>query len=153
MANGANRIFKIMQKSGTNTISEVVYLTVKSLKPLVLNLEDRLDLTEEFLIFSDSIIKDRLQIGDILTATTYNDGQKYYISQGLKKDLRRKVVNNLESDSEIDGLSAKQGAILLQKINDLQTKLTQLQSKVDDFGDVNSQLSSLANRVEALENK
>lgn len=157
MANAASRIFKIMQNSGTDTVSEVVYLKVKSTNPLILNLEDRLDITEEFIVLSDSIIKDRIQIGDILTATTFNNGQTYLVSQGLKKDLRRQVVDNLNSTSNIDNLSANQGRILYGYIEELRNTIQQqgeiIANLQQNVTSINSSISSLDSRVTALESK
>lgn len=62
MANGASRIFKFMQTAGTDTVSEVVYLTVKSSNPLIFNLESRFDITSDFYILSDQIVKSKLTI-------------------------------------------------------------------------------------------
>lgn len=89
MANGANRIFKIMQKSGTDTISEVVYLTVKSTKPLTLNLENRLDISEQFIVLNDEIDKSKIKTGDKLIASTFNGGQCYFIQQAQNKDIKK----------------------------------------------------------------
>lgn len=144
MANGASRIFKLMQNAGTDTVSEMVYLTVKSTNPLIFNLEDRLDITEEFYVLNDNIIKERLNIGDVLTATTFNNGQKYLINQGLKKDMRRKIVDNLSSTSDIDGLSANQGRILLQIVNELKNKVDTLQNEV---GTLQEKISEIENKI------
>lgn len=94
MGNGASRLFRIMQKSGTDTVSEVVYLTVKSVSPLTLNLEDRLDITEQFIVLNDEIDKSKIKTGDKLIASTFNAGQCYFIYQALNKDIKKS--NNLE---------------------------------------------------------
>ncbi len=130
MANAASRILRVMQKTNKDTISEIVYLKVKQKNPLIVNLEDRMDITEDFLIFDDTIIKERIEVGDILTATTFNDGQRYLISQGFKKELKPKIINNLDTDSEIDMLSAKQGKVLNDKIKQLESKIAELESKI-----------------------
>jgi len=79
MPNGASRIFKLMQKSGNDTISEMISLTVKSINPLVLTDGDKLTLTEHFLYFDTYIDQENIKVGDKFVATTYNSGQTYYI--------------------------------------------------------------------------
>ena len=86
MANGASKLFKIMQKSGTDTISEMISLTVKSKNPLVLTDGDRLNLTKEFLYFDSYIDITKINVGDKFVATTYNAGQTYYIYDIIKSN-------------------------------------------------------------------
>ena len=123
MPNGANRIFKLMQKSGTDTISEMISLTVQSINPIILTDGDRLTLTEDFLYFDSYIDKSNIKVGDKFITTTYNNGQTYYVYD---------VINSSEN---ID--------VYLQKINNLQTEVQTLQGIVQ----------SLDTRVTALENQ
>ena len=102
MGTGANRILKIMQKSGKNTISSVVFLTVNSLNPLTFKLDDRLVITKEFYILSDDIILNRLNVGIKLLAFTFNDGQCYFIHQTVDDNIiKTKIIDNLDDDSII----------------------------------------------------
>ena len=87
MANGVNKIFKIMQNAGTDTISEMLSLTVKSTNPLTLTDGDKLHLTSDFLYFDSFIDKSNIRIGDKFMATTYNSGQSYYIYDIIKSSL------------------------------------------------------------------
>ena len=57
MANGASRIFKVMQNSGTDTVSELVHLKVKTINPLTFTLDDRVILTEDFVELNSNINK------------------------------------------------------------------------------------------------
>ena len=88
MANGANRIFEVMKNTSEETNirpSLVVSLTVKSINPLILTRDDRLEITEDFCIFSKYIDKTAIEIGDILTAFLFNYGQFYYIEENTNK--------------------------------------------------------------------
>lgn len=129
MSNGASRIFNVMRKSGTNTISEIVYLTVRSTNPLTLSLDDRLILNENFVILSDSIDKNKLSVGDKLLATSFNDGQRYFVNQAVssKNGLKSGVVDDLTSSSTTDSLSANQGRIIKQLIDNLDERLKKLE--------------------------
>jgi hypothetical protein len=130
MANGANRIFKIMQKTNVNTVSEFISLTVKSLKPLTLTDSDKLFLTSEFFTFSDTIDTSKISVGDVFNAFTFNDGQQYYISQ---------VV------------SSKNNVV---KVNDdINSLVSQIKSLQSDIQSLQSDLKSLTSRVSALESK
>lgn len=149
MANGASRIFKVMQNSGTDTVSELVHLKVKTINPLTFTLDDRVTLTEDFVELNSNINKSNLKIDDVLTAFSLNGGQLFFIQQYFSENpisrelpaggnqgqiLSKKsnedydaqwidnnggitVVDNLNSDSTTDALSAKQGKELNQKID------------------------------------
>lgn len=133
MANGASRIFNFMKNAGTNTISEVVYVNVKSINPLIFNLENRLNITSEFYVLSDEIITSKLKIGDRLTAFTFNDGQCYFIQQCLNSNVKAEVIDDLSSSSSVDSLSANQGAILKQMILDLKIEVEQLEERITEL--------------------
>ena len=149
MANGASRIFKVMQNSGTDTVSELVHLKVKTINPLTFTLDDRVTLTEDFVELNSNINKSNLKIDDVLTAFSLNGGQLFFIQQYFSENpisrelpaggnqgqiLSKKsnedydaqwidnnggitVVDNLNSDSTTDALSAKQGKELNEKIS------------------------------------
>jgi len=88
MANGAGRIFDVIKQTSeeTNTpASLVVSLTVKAINPLVLILDDKLEITEEFCVFNDIVNKSTIEVGDILTAFTFNEAQVYFIQQNESK--------------------------------------------------------------------
>ena len=55
MADAASRIFNVMKRSGTDTVSELVHLKVKTINPLTLILDDRVTLTEDFFELSKSM--------------------------------------------------------------------------------------------------
>ena len=68
-------------------------LKVVSKNPLQLTDGDKLFLTEDFIIFNNSIDKNKLSIGDKLQAQTFNDGQTYYIVQEFSSK------NNIAKDN------------------------------------------------------
>lgn len=151
MGNSANRILKIIQKSGTDTISEKVYLTVQSTTPLVFKLDDKLSITKEFYLLSDDIVIDRLAIGDKVIALTFNDGQCYFIHQSAtNKIIKRDVINTLNSNSDIDMLSAKQGKLLNEEITNLKSRVGALEQEVIQ---INATLENYNTRITTLENK
>lgn len=104
MANAMNRIFKVMQKSGTDTISEMLSLTVKSINPLQLTDGDKLILTKDFIYFDTYIDTTKIQVGDKFVATTYNSGQTYYvydiISSNQNIDKYMIEINKLKEEIE-----------------------------------------------------
>lgn len=86
MANGAGRLFDVMKKTGEaskGVSSKLVSLKVKSKEPLIFQIDDRLEITEEFCYFSNSADKELLNIGDIVVAVALNNGQSYYIQHNL----------------------------------------------------------------------
>jgi len=90
MGNGANRLFKVIKNTGENVgskPSQIVSLTVKSIQPLVFMRDDRLEITEEFCIFSKLARKENIRVGDVVIATVFNDGQLYFIEQNNNDDL------------------------------------------------------------------
>lgn len=122
MGNGASRIFNIMKKSGTDTVSEIVYLTVKTIKPLTVSLDNRVTLPKNFLIFSNNMKEEYLKVNDVLVAISLNGGQKYFISHffdSTNDPYKIKVIDNLTSTDKTAALSANQGKLLNDKINNL----------------------------------
>lgn len=84
MANGAGRIFNVFKQTSeeTNTKPSIVTsLTVKSTNPLILTRDDKLEISEEFCVFGQLISKNTLEIGDVLTAFVFNEGQVYFLTQ------------------------------------------------------------------------
>ena len=81
MADAASRIFNVMKRSGTDTVSELVHLKVKTVNPLTLILDDRVTLTEDFFELSKSINVANIHVDDILVGISLNGGQKYLIQE------------------------------------------------------------------------
>lgn len=84
MANGAGRIFDVIKNTseGTNVLpSEVVHLKVKSLSPLVFTKDDKLEISRDFCIFNKSFSLNSTEVGDVITAFVFNEGQAYFIQQ------------------------------------------------------------------------
>lgn len=137
MANAAGRLFNIMQKSGTDTVSQLIGLTVKSINPLELSDGDKLILTEEFLVFKNNIDKNKIKVGDKFLATTLNGDQIYYID------------NIIDSEQELDKYI--QEIILLQnRVSSLENRMTSAEERISTL---ESEVSSLDRRVTALENR
>lgn len=165
MGTGANRILKVMQKSGKNTISAKVFLTVNSLNPLTFKLDDRLVITKEFYILSDDIILSRLSLGVKLLAFTFNDGQCYFIHQSVDDNIiKTKIIDNLNDDSIIDSLSAKQGKLLGIRVTELEEevvnakhRLSILENRMDtaetNIRDLQNKTNNLESRLTSLESK
>ena len=116
MANGMNKIYKIMQNAGTDTISELLSLTVKSTNPLILTDSDKLLLTADFLYFDSYIDKSKIRVGDKFVATTYNGGQTYYIY-----DI---ITSNQNIDKYITQINS-----LKQRITSLEQRVTALENR------------------------
>lgn len=108
MANGASRIFKVMQNSGTDTVSELVHLKVKTINPLTFTLDDRVILTEDFVELNSNINKSNLKIDDVLTAFSLNGGQLFFIQQYFSE-------NPISRELPAGG---NQGQILSKKSNE-----------------------------------
>lgn len=151
MGTGANRILKVMQKSGKNTISSAVFLTVNSLNPLTFKLDDRLVITKEFYILSDDIILSRLAVGIKLLAFTFNDGQCYFIHQTVDNNIiKTKIIDNLTDDSIIDSLSARQGKLLGIRVKTLEDEVVGAKRRITNL---ENRMSTAENNINALENK
>ena len=98
MANGAGRLFDVIKNTseGTNTQpSEVVSLKVKSLNPIVFIKDDKLEITENFCVFNKTFNLETTEVGDIITAFIFNDGQSYFIQQNETHGGRWTVVEEL----------------------------------------------------------
>ena len=84
MANGAGRLFKVIHntsKDSNPNTSRIISLTIKSISPFIFQRDDKLEITEDFCIFNNAIDKSSLQIGDIVIAFVFADGQQYFIQQ------------------------------------------------------------------------
>lgn len=157
MGTGAHRILNVMKHSGKNTISHRAFVIVTSLDPLTFRLDDKLVLTSNFYVLSDDIIKERLQVGQKLLAFSFNDGQCYFIHQSVDGSIiKTKIIDNLNDNSTIDSLSAKQGKILGERVFDLEeeliavkNRLTQVENRMTD---AESNITDLNTRVTNLEN-
>lgn len=108
MANGASRIFKVMQNSGTDTVSELVHLKVKTINPLTFTLDDRVTLTEDFVELNSNIDKNKLKVNDILTAFSLNGGQLFFIQQYFSESPMQPILP----------AGGNQGQILSKKSNE-----------------------------------
>ena len=103
MSNGASRLFNVMKRTSedTNTSpSQVVSLTVKSIQPLVFIRDDRLEIPEEFCLFSRLVKKENIKIGDIVTAMVFNEGQSYFIEDNNDDNLI--IVSEAELDKKLE---------------------------------------------------
>lgn len=146
-----NRIFKVIRGAGTNTISNVVYLTVQSISPLVFKVSDKLYLSSEFYILSDDIIVERLKVGTKVLAFTFDDSQKYFIHQPIDNTIiKREVIDGVGSNSGIDMLSANQGRILNNEIINLKARVSKLEQQVSE---IFTTLDEHNTRIAALESK
>ena len=109
MANGASRLFNVIKNTseGTNlNPSQVVSLTVKSTNPLVFNRDDKLDITQDFCVFSKFVDISSLSVGDVITAFVFNDGQMYFIQQN-DTDVDVLDYNILSNKPKINGVELK----------------------------------------------
>lgn len=146
-----NRIFKVIRGAGTNTISNVVYLTVQSISPLVFKVSDKLYLSSEFYILSDDIIVERLKVGTKVLAFTFDDSQKYFIHQPIDNTIiKREVIDGVGSNSGIDMLSANQGRILNNEIINLKARVSKLEQQVSE---IFTTLDEHNTRIATLESK
>ena len=113
-----------MQKSGTDTISDMVGLTIKSTNPLQLTNGDTLILTEDFVFFNKQIDITKLSVGDKFSAITLSGDQMFYITDVISS------TNELyKSNNEIDSLKSRIG-ILETSVSSLESRVSALESKV-----------------------
>lgn len=84
MANGASRIFNIIHNTSESTnpnTSKIISMTVKSTQPLVFQRDDKLEITKEFYILNQTLDNYSWQVGDIVIAFVFSNGQQYFIQQ------------------------------------------------------------------------
>lgn len=106
MANGASRLFNVMKQTSQDTNikpSQVVSLTVKSVQPLIFIRDDKLEITKDFCIIGKLAKYQGFRVGDIVTATVFNEGQQYYIEQNDSSNLD--IVSKEELDAVKDELN------------------------------------------------
>ena len=85
--NAAQKIVNSMKKvnnSNKEPSSQIISATVSSINPLKFQLENRLELDENFYILSNLEDWKNIKIGTKVRAFSYNNGQKYYISEILE---------------------------------------------------------------------
>lgn len=100
--NGAEKIVNAMKKVNQSNLpkqSEIGSLTVQSINPLTFQLENRLKITPEFYELSNIENWNKLKVGDTVRAFSFNEGQKYYITE--KVPLNPKI-NSATMDERID---------------------------------------------------
>lgn len=158
MGSGASRILQVMKHSGKNTISNRAFVVVNSLNPLNFKLDDKLILTSDFYVLSDDIIKERLQVGQKLLAFSFNDGQCYFIHQSVDNSIiKTKIIDNLNDESIIDSLSARQGKLLGERVLGLEEELRIVKNRLtaveNRMSDAEYDIDDLDSRVTNLENK
>lgn len=157
MGTGAHRILNVMKHSGKNTISHRAFVIVTSLDPLTFRLDDKLVLTSNFYVLSDDIIKERLQVGQKLLAFSFNDGQCYFIHQSVDGSIiKTKIIDNLNDDSIIDSLSARQGKLVGGRVLNLENELEIIKNRLNSvenrMTNAESDIDDLDTRVTSLEN-
>lgn len=107
MANGANRLFDVIKQTGESTngiASQVVSLTIKSVNPLILMRDDRLEIPAEFCILHKSLNIDTFRINDIVTAIVLNNGQQYFILYNNTAEEQGTNYNDLSNKPKINGV-------------------------------------------------
>lgn len=124
MGNAASRIFKVIQKTNVNTISEFISLTVSSTNPLTFTDGDKLQLPQEFCKFDSNIDIGLISVGDIFNAVTLNDNQIYYIQEVVKSRN-----NILKYTNDISALRSSL-ATLASQYSALNSKYTALEARV-----------------------
>lgn len=110
MANGANRLFDVIKQTGESTngiSSQVVSLTIKSVNPLILMRDDRLEIPAEFCILHKSLNIDTFRINDIVTAIVLNNGQQYFILYNNTAEEQGTNYNDLSNKPKINGVELK----------------------------------------------
>lgn len=159
MANGANRLFDVIKQTGVSTngiASQVVSLTIKSVNPLILMRDDRLEIPAEFCILHKSLNIDTFRINDIVTAIVLNNGQQYLIlynntaeEQGIDyNDLDNKPkINNVElkgnktSDDLLIVSKSELQQVVAEMVDNINNKVTK--SGDEMTGQLNMQSNSL----------
>lgn len=108
MANGASRLFEVMKNTGestNNTPSQLVSLTIKSVNPLILVRDDRLEIPAEFCILHKSLNIDSFRINDVVTAIVLNNGQQYFIIYNNTAEEQGANYNDLSNKPKINNVT------------------------------------------------
>lgn len=169
MANGASRLFEVMKNTseGTNNMpSQVVSLTIKSVNPLILIRDDRLEIPAEFCIIYKNLNINSFRIGDIVTAIVLNNSQQYLIlsndtaeEQGANyEDLSNKpkinnvtlIGNKTGSDLDLDNYTNLNNKPKINNI-ELSGNKTSSDLNLDNYNDMNNKPS--INNIELTGNK
>ena len=169
MANGASRLFEVMKNTseGTNNMpSQVVSLTIKSVNPLILIRDDRLEIPAEFCIIYKNLNINSFRVGDIVTAIVLNNGQQYLIlsndtaeEQGANyEDLSNKpkinnvtlVGNKTSSDLDLDNYTNLNNKPKINNI-ELSGNKTSSDLNLDNYNDMNNKPN--INNIELTGNK
>ena len=79
---GAEKIVNAMKqvsKSDKQLPSEIITVTVVNINPLIFQLENRLQITNEFYELSNLFDWTKATVNQVFRALSFNEGQKYYI--------------------------------------------------------------------------
>lgn len=90
MADSAKRFLNILKKTNVDTVSDLVCLTATSTDPLLLQADERLILTSDFVVFDNYIDVSKITVGDKFRAISLSGNQIYYI------------IDIVYSDKELD---------------------------------------------------
>lgn len=139
MANGANRLFDVIKQTGESTngiSSQVVSLTIKSVNPLILMRDDRLEIPAEFCILHKSLNIDTFRINDIVTAIVLNNGQQYFILYNNTAEEQGANYNDLSNKPKINGVElngnkTSDDLLIVSKSGDTLTGELQFNNKND----------------------
>lgn len=146
MANGANRLFDVIKQTGESTngiASQVVSLTIKSVNPLILMRDDRLEIPAEFCILHKSLDINNFRINDIVTAIVLNNGQQYFILYNDTAEEQRINYSDLDNKPKINGIELNGNKtsddLLIVSKSELQQIIqdmtTNINNKVNKSGD------------------
>lgn len=118
MSNNMSRIFKVIKnvnKNNQNSPSEFVSVTIKTVNPLTVLVDNRLILTDDFIAFDNNIDISKISVDDIFNAFTFNNGQTYFINQVIKsKNVLIKNDNSINS--------------ILQRLDNIEKEIENLKS-------------------------
>lgn len=140
MANGASRLFEVMKNTGestNNTPSQLVSLTIKSVNPLILVRDDRLEIPAEFCILHKSLNINNFRINDVVTAIVLNNGQQYFIIYNNTAEEQGANYNDLSNkpkinDIELNGNKTSNDLGLLNKVINVVVANTDLDDYKED---------------------
>ena len=110
--NGAEKIVDAMKRLGANRSvgSQIVTLTVSSLKPLIFKLENRLEIDSDFYELSKLEDWSNLKVGDTVRGFSFNEGQKYFINEKISGSSMSNVEKQLlELTKRVEQLESKIG--------------------------------------------
>ena len=146
MANGASRLFNVMKQTSQDTNikpSQVVSLTVKSVQPLIFIRDDKLEITKDFCIIGKLAKYQGFKVGDIVTATVFNEGQQYYIEQNDSSNLD--IVSKDELDNELNSVKEEFNTALIDTESNIKNSLLNKVNYANDITNLNSNLEYNSN--------